>query len=400
MSLQASSVCFSDKVITKSDLVNQLLDCQDTLFTGHFAISDPLSRCTWDLLFFHGRIVADAGGLRPENRWARHVRQWCPEAEQELMQIQTSSTDSIWYCYQHLHRCYRQALFSREQATAMISHSLLEVLFDLFQRESGFPEGYTFTYTKTPSTISESAITFIKIDHILEQTKQLWQQWHALGLIYSPHSIPEISEPLKLKNTASPQSFTALSSLVTGDRSIYDLALILKQPPSAVAKSLKTYVDKEIIKLKTIQPTQPQAPNPTTPLICYIEDNLVAGKRMKRILSSTPCRYQHLQEPLYALPVLLERNPSLIFLDLVMDIINGYELCAQIRRVSKFRNTPVIMITSKDGLVDRVRAKVVGASGFIAKPFEPAEIYQNLYHYGIIQTLPEAEIEVPPLKAV
>jgi CheY-like chemotaxis protein len=82
-----------------------------------------------------------------------------------------------------------------------------------------------------------------------------------------------------------------------------------------------------------------------------------------------------------ALPILLEHKPDLIFLDLVMPIANGYEICAQIRRVSAFKDTPVIILTSNDGIVDRVRAKMVGSSGFLAKPIEPDKVLATLQRY-------------------
>ncbi|NES25026.1 MAG: response regulator, partial [Symploca sp. SIO3E6] len=78
---------------------------------------------------------------------------------------------------------------------------------------------------------------------------------------------------------------------------------------------------------------------------------------------------------------LLEHKPELIFLDLVMPIANGYEICAQIRRVSAFQEIPVIIITSSDGIVDRVRAKVVGSSGFLTKPIEQEKVLHILHRY-------------------
>ncbi|MEO0869229.1 MAG: response regulator, partial [Cyanobacteria bacterium J06642_11] len=63
---------------------------------------------------------------------------------------------------------------------------------------------------------------------------------------------------------------------------------------------------------------------------------------------------------------------------LVMPIANGYEVCAQIRRISAFKNTPVIIVTANDGLADRVRAKVVGASGFMSKPINEKRVLKVL----------------------
>ena len=63
-------------------------------------------------------------------------------------------------------------------------------------------------------------------------------------------------------------------------------------------------------------------------------------------------------------------RPDLIFLDLVMPNANGYEICAQLRKLSHFRNTPIVILTGNDGIVDRVRAKLVGASDFLGKPID------------------------------
>jgi len=71
---------------------------------------------------------------------------------------------------------------------------------------------------------------------------------------------------------------------------------------------------------------------------------------------------------------LLESKPGLIFLDLVMPIASGYEICSQIRRMSAFKNTPVVILTGNDGIVDRVRAKVVGASDFLSKPVNAEKV--------------------------
>jgi chemotaxis family two-component system response regulator PixG len=79
--------------------------------------------------------------------------------------------------------------------------------------------------------------------------------------------------------------------------------------------------------------------------------------------------------------MLIENKPDLIFLDLVMPIANGYEICTQIRRVSLFQTTPVIILTSNDGIVDRVRAKMVGSSGFLAKPIEREKVMTIVERY-------------------
>lgn len=116
-------------------------------------------------------------------------------------------------------------------------------------------------------------------------------------------------------------------------------------------------------------------------LIAYIDDSQSDTQKMSYVLSQAGYEFISVQEPIAALPMLLEHKPSLIFLDLVMPIANGYEICTQIRRVSLLKNTPVIILTSNDGIVDRVRARMAGSSGFLAKPITSEKVLKILKKY-------------------
>ncbi|WP_228015519.1 response regulator [Leptolyngbya ectocarpi] len=117
------------------------------------------------------------------------------------------------------------------------------------------------------------------------------------------------------------------------------------------------------------------------PLVIYIEDHQADSLAMAKIVQNKGYSYANIVNPLEALPKLLELKPKLIFLDLVMPLVNGYELCAQIRRMSVFKTIPIIIVTNNDGIADRVRAKVVGASGFLGKPIRPKRVGKVLAKY-------------------
>jgi CheY-like chemotaxis protein len=57
-----------------------------------------------------------------------------------------------------------------------------------------------------------------------------------------------------------------------------------------------------------------------------------------------------------------------------MPVVSGYELCAQIRRISAFKDVPIIIMTNNNSIPDRVRAKVVGSTGFLGKPIKPKRV--------------------------
>jgi chemotaxis family two-component system response regulator PixG len=89
---------------------------------------------------------------------------------------------------------------------------------------------------------------------------------------------------------------------------------------------------------------------------------------MDKILVTANYQFLGVNDPLRALAILMARKPELIVLDLVMPNANGYEICSNLRKLSFFRNTPIVILTGNDGLIDRVRAKMVGSSDFISKP--------------------------------
>lgn len=76
---------------------------------------------------------------------------------------------------------------------------------------------------------------------------------------------------------------------------------------------------------------------------------------------------------------IIRNKPDLILLDLNMDGIDGYELCRIIRNNSMFKKIPIIMVTGNKGLIDKVKARFVGASGYLTKPFTRAELLKMIF---------------------
>ena len=75
-----------------------------------------------------------------------------------------------------------------------------------------------------------------------------------------------------------------------------------------------------------------------------------------------------------ALAKINDYHPDLIFCDILMPRLDGYQTCALIKKSAKFRNTPVIMLSSKDGLFDRARGRIVGSEHYLTKPFTKDEL--------------------------
>jgi twitching motility two-component system response regulator PilG len=83
-----------------------------------------------------------------------------------------------------------------------------------------------------------------------------------------------------------------------------------------------------------------------------------------------------------ALGKIVDYQPDLVFLDIMMPRLDGYQTCALIKHHHAFKNTPVVMLSSRDGLFDRARGRVVGSDRYITKPFTKEDLLAVIARYG------------------
>jgi twitching motility two-component system response regulator PilG len=117
------------------------------------------------------------------------------------------------------------------------------------------------------------------------------------------------------------------------------------------------------------------------PLIACIDDSQTVQNSVRMTLESQGYEVISFLTPALAMTKLIRTHPLLILMDINMPDINGYELCQLLRRSPNFKNTPIIMISSRDGIFDRLKAKMVGASDYINKPFTQVELINLVNNY-------------------
>nr|MDJ0677286.1 response regulator [Calothrix sp. MO_167.B42] len=115
-------------------------------------------------------------------------------------------------------------------------------------------------------------------------------------------------------------------------------------------------------------PTQSQPKQAKKPVVACVDDSPQVCQILEQVLTPQGLDVITIQDTTNALTTLLQNKPDLIFLDLIMPVVSGYELCAQLRKISLFSNVPIIILTGSDRVFDRVRAKSVGCNDFISKP--------------------------------
>lgn len=113
--------------------------------------------------------------------------------------------------------------------------------------------------------------------------------------------------------------------------------------------------------------------------IISVDDSQTFLKEIRRFLEDENFSVITISDPVKAVMSIIRNKPDLILLDLNMEGIDGYELCRIIRNNSIFKNTPIIMVTGNKGIVDKVKARLVGASGYLTKPFSRADLLKIVF---------------------
>jgi twitching motility two-component system response regulator PilG len=108
--------------------------------------------------------------------------------------------------------------------------------------------------------------------------------------------------------------------------------------------------------------------------ILVIDDSKTIRRTAETLLSKEGCQVFTAIDGFDALSKIADHQPDLIFVDIMMPRLDGYETCSLIKHNKMFKETPVIMLSSKDGLFDRARGRIVGSEQYLTKPFTKDEL--------------------------
>lgn len=122
----------------------------------------------------------------------------------------------------------------------------------------------------------------------------------------------------------------------------------------------------------------PQRPSYT---VACIDDSPTVLNAIQKFLEDQRLSVVAINDPVKALMQIVRSKPDLILLDITMPNLDGYELCALLRRHPRYKRTPIVMVTGNTGLIDRARAKLVRASGYLTKPFTQSDLLKTVFKH-------------------
>ncbi len=357
-------------------------------FSGQLVLSGTKGE-QWFFYLYLGRVMYATGGIHPVRRWRRNIALYLPQIAAHLSSLQLDfaslGTQDFRLCWEYQILCLwvEQQKISREDAARLIRATIVEVLFDITQTME-------VTCELRQDNLLSTRLVLIDADQIIVEAQKLWQAWQGAKIAdRSPNSSPIIRQSEQLQQRTSPQVYQTLRQLLDGQQTLRDLAVRMKRDVLAVTGSLLPYIQMGLVELISVPDLPPPvtppatgpiaaADNPLGPLIACVDDSPLMCQTMEKILTAANYQFVGINDPLRAIAIVLARKPALIFLDLIMPNANGYEICGQLRKLSFFRNTPIVILTGNDGIIDRVRAKMVGSTDFISKPVNPEMVLNTI----------------------
>ncbi|KYC38775.1 Fis family transcriptional regulator [Scytonema hofmannii PCC 7110] len=341
-------------------------------FSGQLVLTNAIGR-EWFVYLHRGFIVYATGGEHPARQWKRYSAVYLPQQSTDLSvlqyELENTTADDFGGCWQYQLLCLwvKQQKITTEQAAKVVWFTIVEVLFDITQAAQ-------VTYELRPKNTLPKRLVLIDAAQAVAEADRLWQAWKAAKVAdCSPNQVPAINQISELQQRISSSVYQTLNQLLEQQQTLREMAIEMKQDALTIIRSLLPYIQVGLVELRTVadlpspgfsSPKQLETPKP---LIACLDDNPWVCQEMEKILTAANYQFVGLNDPLRALGVLLALKPDLIFLDLMMPNTNGYEICGKLRKLACFRYTPIIILTGNDGVIDRVRAKIVGSSDFLSK---------------------------------
>lgn len=393
------------ELIAYKDLIEKFKTCTTNQYSGKLDIKS--SKYKWSLYYRFGRIIWAAGGIHPFRRWRRKVTQYCPQIKIDEIKLESIQLTNELWDYQLLTTLYKQKKVDRNQVEAVAKNVISEVLFDIAQQVN-FED---VSCSRNPKVILDISLTFMNTDFFLKRMEEEWYAWSSAGLAnFTPHLSPELLQPKQVQQLVTPNVYKNFVNFINGKYTLQDLAIKLNFNVLKISSDLLPFILRGFIQMseiadlplsvKQVKKNITALPKKESkiPLIACIDDSVQVCQTLESVITSNDMRFIKIQDAIQALPTLIENKPDLILLDLMMPVVNGYEVCAQIRRVAQFAKIPVIILTGSDGLFDRFRAKVAGSTDFMTKPIVPQKLL-DMINKHLEKQIPDSQQQTSPNKA-
>ena len=347
--------------------------------------------------FKQGYLVWASSSLHRFRRLYRFLEQICPGVNFQEFKLREQEISELWE-YLSIEVLYKRQQISLTQARKIIQQIITEVLFDCLVDNNRISQIKVIFETQTNSmgAILGSSLLQQPSDRVdykktIEHLQSMVADWTANLPNCLPNHAPVVVDMDKLSESIDSDIYQKLFMYINGRRTFRDLAILSKRDLLKVAYAIAPLIKDKAIAVQQVEdrqltnlyfasedPIYEATPREyiklDLPLIVYVDSNIDSCQQAIKILNPAGYQIVAVNDAANTLIVLLKKQANLIIIDANTADINGYELCARIKKVSKLKNVPIIICRDREQMLDRFKAKMAGVSDFLDKPIEPQEL--------------------------
>lgn len=404
-----------DVYLPPTELLEQLSDSQ-----ANGCLQVSYNSISYTIYLSQGKLTYATNSLEPFERLERHLRRLNHEIPILTRDLRTQirvKFESGWNKDELLKSDYQAICYLVAQNYLKLAEA--ELLIRRLTRE------VLESYLLIPKIESEITVSKASLSPIIcsfdwqpfvQNAQQRLQAWKALSPnIWSPfqrpyffaqsHAQRRISseQQEKLGRVLKGFNFCQLSALFNQDelqlaQKLYPLivrgVIFLRKPYPPFDRLPKIDNTNTNVLNRRITPRLPQADTqaalvkiPNTPKIektwkiACVDDSPAVLRKIEKFLDNDAFVVSLIQDPVKALVQILKIKPDLILLDIGMPNLDGYQLCSLLRNHALFKLTPIVIVTGKEGFIDRAKARLAGATDYITKPFTQSELLKIAFRY-------------------
>jgi CheY-like chemotaxis protein len=208
-----------------------------------------------------------------------------------------------------------------------------------------------------------------ELESLISEAQKRQTLWRKLrSQIPSMEGVPVLKSDAISHSNLSVAQKQRLGKLVLGNKTLHDIATTLAQDPLDIAKGFAKLIGEGLVTLKL--PTSTAAPE-----IVIVDDSPIILKQFERLATNWGYQVKLSQNPKTAVKTMLGSNPAIIFLDINMPDITGFDLVKQIRRQPQLASIPLVILTAEKTFTNSWRAQW-GGCRFLTKPLVPKDVPQ------------------------
>jgi twitching motility two-component system response regulator PilG len=356
-------------------IVEALKEIIQQELSGRLTIRDTLdSSVTWEAYFGNGKLHFATSTLGQKERLIYLTKHHHPDFN--LSEFAIGQSDYKFICHQ-----WQSGKLSLQQIRQLAFTSTQEAFVHIMAMGKAEME-FDLDITLDVLVLSAS------VQQVIAPVKQLIWQWQKIR----PHLtsplvrvyLSDIDSLYKLlwQQLQSTKAIESYQAALTQNLCLYSIANQLNINVQELSHMLLPLVRNRSAQISSYGQKQDEE----RPLIACIDDSQTVQNSVKLTLEAHGYEVMGLLKPAQAMTKLIRTHPTLILMDITMPDINGYELCQLLRKSPNLKQVPILMLSSRDGLFDKFKAKMLGANDYMTKPFTPTELV-NLVNKYVSQAL-------------